>query len=551
MDLIKKYWIVIAPLVVTLAMSFGKTYDVVGPIKFLFLGFFAAFGLDTLIKSSVGYGWKNFSSVNIPILAFFISLNVALFFSGAPIWQQLFGVTGRNLGYFHYFFLIILLAVAFLMSDVARVKVFLSSLLPLGLFESFYGLVQKFGLDPLPWKNPDSWMLGTFGNPNYLSSFLALSCIASFFSISNRNSSWLRFLHALNITSSSAAILLSNSSQGLILLAVGVFAFTLRHLVNRKPFLKISFFLSSFLIFLVMLFGLLQIGPAKGLIYQSSVSVRGDYWRAGLAMIRDHLFFGVGLDSYGDFYRMYRDSRAVSRNGLSSFSNSAHNIYIDLFATGGIFLFLSYLALNLLVLKRILSVLRAQKFNNDNFNTLATLWLAFQVQSVVSINVAGLAIWGWVAAGLILGFREKPLETRRKRKSKFNFPQMTFTSALVVAFLLPGLLLIGTQARMASAIFANDFRAISDSFSAPPRDAELMGTVAQALQTLKQEEYAHKVARKAVEENPRAVKAWKVILDSSISNGAEKDAALFSLKSLDPFLYLDTLEKLQDFQAKK
>lgn len=528
-----------APGIVTVAVSFNWTYDGISPIKLSLMGFFAALGLSYVILQARG-GGRRLDLIPIYFMgSLLLSLSLALFLSGAPLGQQFFGVTGRNLGYLHYFFLTILLVSAFLKSNESSIRIFLTTLLPLGLFQSLYGIVQKIGLDPLPWKNPDSWMLGTFGNPNYLSSFLALSCIASFFAITAQIRIHLRVFHIVNCISSGLAILLSRSSQGLVLLSVGIFFVCLRYILDKKLIYKISYAVISISVFLFMLFGLLQVGPGRSLIYQASVSVRGDYWRAGVEMIKNHFFFGVGLDSYGDFYREYRDSRAVSRNGINSFSNSAHNIYIDLFATGGVFLFLSYCALNLLVSRKLFLILKSARFVNNDLNALAVVWIAFQIQTIISINVSGLAIWGWVAAGLIIGYEGRIPALKSRRVARVDYVRQGVSLFLIALFLLPCLILINTQSRMASAISRNDFAAIADSFSAYPRDAELMGAVAQALLTLKQEKYALLVAGEAVKENRRAVKAWRVILEASSSDPADKAIAAFTLRTLDPLLTIE------------
>jgi hypothetical protein len=38
------------------------------------------------------------------------------------------------------------------------------------------------------------------------------------------------------------------------------------------------------------------------------------------------------------------------------------------------------------------------------FVSLVSLWIGFQAQSVISINQIGLAIWGWIFGGLIIGY---------------------------------------------------------------------------------------------------------------------------------------------------
>ena len=58
----------------------------------------------------------------------------------------------------------------------------------------------------------------------------------------------------------------------------------------------------------IALMGALQKGPLTKLIYKTSVSLRGEYWQAGWNMAKEFPLTGVGMDSYGDWYRRARDA---------------------------------------------------------------------------------------------------------------------------------------------------------------------------------------------------------------------------------------------------
>jgi O-antigen ligase len=152
------------------------------------------------------------------------------------------------------------------------------------------------------------------------------------------------------------------------------------------------------------LLGALQIGPLAKIIYKDSVSLRGEYWNAGLNMAQTHLFSGVGFDSYGDWYRLSRRASALVRPGPETVSNTAHNVLIDIFAFGGLPLLIFYLAIMGTVLHSIIRhALRSQAFDYV-FVSLVGAWLCFQLQSVISINQIGLAVWGWVLGAAIVSY---------------------------------------------------------------------------------------------------------------------------------------------------
>jgi hypothetical protein len=73
-------------------------------------------------------------------------------------------------------------------------------------------------------------------------------------------------------------------------------------------------------------------------------------------------------------------------------------------AYGGFPLVLIYIALMALVLVSAIKVIKRSLGFNAGFVGLVGGWFAFQAQSIISINQIGLAVWGWVLSGLIIGY---------------------------------------------------------------------------------------------------------------------------------------------------
>ena len=61
----------------------------------------------------------------------------------------------------------------------------------------------------------------------------------------------------------------------------------------------------SALVGLMVILGMLQIGPLEKYVYKTSVSIRGFYWRTGIDMFLSRPLTGVGLDSYCDYFREF------------------------------------------------------------------------------------------------------------------------------------------------------------------------------------------------------------------------------------------------------
>jgi O-antigen ligase len=92
--------------------------------------------------------------------------------------------------------------------------------------------------------------------------------------------------------------------------------------------------------------------------------------------------------------------------GPQTVTNAAHNVVLDIFASGGFPLLLSYLAMITLASLSIFKVLRRTKQYDGVFVALAAGWVCYQVQSIVSINQIGLAIWGWLLTGAVIAYEK-------------------------------------------------------------------------------------------------------------------------------------------------
>jgi O-antigen ligase len=317
----------------------------------------------------------------------------------------IFGDTQRRNGLISYVSLaIIFLSTAtfvrkFNVKRLFRVTYFVATL------SVAYALIQNSGKDFIKWDNPYNSIIGTVGNPNFAAAVMAVMGVIIFSTLFNSEFNfYLRIFGLILVALLLSAIYFSDARQGLLSYILGVVIFMIIWLFGKSKKLGFTSLYISIVGLIFSILGMLQIGPLDKFLYKPSVSVRGYYWRAGIEMLQSHPIFGVGIDRYGSYFKQYREVGYPLNYGFDLTSSNAHNTFIQLFATGGIFLGLTYLILNFYIISRALFVIRNSTGNNRVLVTgIFSAWLAFQSQSLVSIDNIGISIWGWILGGSIIG----------------------------------------------------------------------------------------------------------------------------------------------------
>lgn len=320
-------------------------------------------------------------------------------------YAAIFGDNLRQIGFLTYLgFVIFMLATIKFFEYEAR-TIFYNSIIILSAFYVVYGIVQYSGNDPFNWVNQYNPIIGTLGNPNYTASLMAVLatlCFSIFFDQELKSAK--RILFAAVSILLAIVVYLTDASQGLLSMAAGVGLFVTVKLFKFKPMLGLASLIVLITGATVALAGILQSGPLERFLYKPSVSLRGYYWHSGLEMLQKNWLTGVGIERFGAHFRQNVDPEFPIKFGYELMTTNAHNVPIQLFATGGIFLGLAYLVILSLVL--LYAVIGIYKLSGNRLNLLVGMfaaWVAYQLQSLVSIDNIGLTIWGWVLGGGIIG----------------------------------------------------------------------------------------------------------------------------------------------------
>lgn len=482
-------------------------------------------------------------SLKVAVGLFLTFLVTTFLFSGAPMNQQLWGMFGRNTGLLAYFSLSVILFATAIVQDVKFYSKLVRTLILTGVPMTLYCLIQISGNDPIGWSLFQTF--GTLGNVNFLSAFLGLVCVASLPFILDRKTSRLSKVSLVALLAVDIYIIQSTESiQGIFVFGVGLVVIIFMKLKSAKLF-NLQQFLFSLLILLLAIptaSGLANKGPLAPYLFQNSIVLRMDYWHAGFQMTFDKPLFGVGLDSYGDWYRESRGEISTLRGSPDRTANTAHNIFLDISSNGGLPLLLAYLALLLIAIRAgFRRYIASEGVFDPVFAAIVATWAGYQIQALVSINQLGVGIWGWLLTGALIGYWKASEFSKQSSNRKVAKNQLlpAYSAVMGIVGLGAGFLLVWfplhADSRYFSATKSGDWAKVVQAVDNPGATAWHLARTADSAYQSQAFDNALSQAQKLVEKYPRDVFGWRLILYLPNSTTEQKDQALSRLQKLDPF----------------
>jgi hypothetical protein len=535
----------------------GTVTDPVNVTKLFALGGVAVGAFAVVLGFGVKELWSSSKALVVLVGLFLLASVNAIINSSAPLTQNIYGAYGRNTAFLTYFLLIFVILSAVVLRTDKSFTTLIYGLFVAGVVNVIYcGWVIVFG-DFVPWNNPYGNILGTFGNPNFIGAFLGLfaaSLVA--YSFKSGLHIAIRILSVIIFGVSVIEIIDSSAIQGRVVVAAGltiVGFYLVRSKLNSALF-QVGYVVVISIGGVFALLGALQIGPLTKYIYKTSVSLRGEYWQAGWNMGAEHPLTGVGFDTYGDWYRRARDTQALILPGPEITTNAAHNVPFDVFAFGGWPLFISYLGILALSVIAIIKVTLRTRAYDPIFVTITTAWVCYQLQSIISINQIGLAIWGWLFGGALIAYEiaTRPAEDsdestnttapKGRRVVKKKQSETIFSSTLIAGIgAVIGLLLASppysADAKWRSATVSQDAGLVEEALIPGylnPENSYKYANAAQIFEGSKLYDLAYEYAKIGVEFNPDSFDAWRVLYSVSKSTPEDKTLALENMKRLDP-----------------
>jgi O-antigen ligase len=283
-----------------------------------------------------------------------------------------------------------------------------------GFFLTIYGLLEVNGYDPLNFgSSKETGISLTFGNSNFASAYLGILIsfnlyIIFFKKLRIQNKIIVGILVIFQIW----LILKTLSIQGVFLILIGIILVLI--LFIKKINLNNSKLLKK-IIFIFLLVSLNLIFLFKTLIDLSdttSFKDRLDSWKIGIQMISDYPLFGLGVDSYGDWYPRYKSFESLKINNFDFFyiNDQPHNIFVQIGTNFGVIAVFIYLLIFFTIIKIGIGFVLSRP-ELDSYNYLVIIWVLYLVQSLVSIETHALSAWAWVCAGCIVGLYSQTLAT--------------------------------------------------------------------------------------------------------------------------------------------
>jgi O-antigen ligase len=540
-------------IVATVAITPWATFDPINVPKLAIIVFGGFITLAALLVNAKALITRRHRTVLIVSGLFVLDLTLVFFFAGTNPYQEFFGTYGRATGFVAYIALTALFVGAVVIASDKFVSRFAQMLLIAGGLSIGYGLLQAMGADPIKWVNQYSPIIGFLGNPNFQSSFVGFSGILAFGYLCSKKLkiSW-RIGYYVYLVLVPFVIIKTDSQQGFLVLAGGI-AIVGIIWVSRSEFkvLTIPALIVSGVGAVFVGLGSLNSGPLASLLFKASVTYRGDYWLAGWKMSVEHPFLGVGLDSYGDWYRRARTLEATLRRGPEVTSNAAHNVLLDFSSNGGFPLVIIYLALMVLVVISAIKLLKRSTGFDPAIAGLIAVWIAYQAQSIISLNQLGLAVWGWIISGLIIGYeintrtKEVPVDVRppvgkgRNVKKSVNESVSAKTLMSMVAGGVVGLLVglppFVASAQFKSALTSGDVIKVEKSAYLWPHEAMKYGQVALTLRDNKLDAQAQRIVDAALLKFPDVFALWSLAASLSTATPEQIAEAKKQMKRLDPF----------------
>jgi len=327
------------------ATTFSITKETAAQLILLFAG---TIWLIKLLESGDYHSLK--SSLNLAIIAFLIALLISLF--QTHTYYTSFVDLSRWLSFILAYFILISS-----FKEKEWINALIAASLVSALISAIYVIFQFYGLDLPIWRKLGGRirLFSTFGNPNYLSGYLAITLPLAFALFCLEKNKFRQILLEILIAILYIGVFITNIG-GLIALFMGTLFIGLILLIHQRKFLKENRLRLLILILILSIISLIYSSPnplnptkrnitQEGISYTnlkySSTQQRFLIWLSTIQMIKKHPFLGSGIGTFrihypasqGKVLSLEKNKKYIPEANKSI---NAHNDYLHLWAETGI-----------------------------------------------------------------------------------------------------------------------------------------------------------------------------------------------------------------------
>ena len=474
------------------------------------------------------------------LVAFLTCGTITLFVAPKSIVLQSMGTDSRNAGF------LVVLSISLICLSITKfvnsnkVSLIIYSILFGGALNLVYGMIQILDLDPVDWKNPYGPIIGTMGNPNFMSAYLGIFSIliSSILGFKDALDAKTRiFLFSILITSI-YLVLTTRSVQGLVVIGAGICIILLlryKRVISKKYLPWI--FLSIIALSATTALGFLGRGTLGNYLYQSTLEVRFFYWNAALSMIRSSPLFGHGFDSFGTWYTLFRSKESTELYGAGLVSDSAHNILLDLGVFGGVPLVASYSLIQILTLIKGIKVLRNKERVSWQYESAFVAWIGFQLQSLISPIQIVLLFTGFILGAVLwrddLAFGKKvtipKFESMKAPKVRAGFSIVLFLFMLVFTNKV-----LKADNDFRNAIVTGEGNSLKSSAFAWPLSERRLLIASRIFYANNYNDLGREIAFRALELNPNNLDVLRILVQDTSLREEEIEKLAERISKLDP-----------------
>lgn len=349
---------------------------------------------------------------------FIIGLGITLFFS-LNFKQSFFGSYDRQAGYLSalfYFFWFILVGFNLLTIDnrssrkeaadslEKKINRIIITAVISGFLVSLYGILQIFGLDFFKW--PEDPLItrrtiSTFGQPNFLASWLLLVIPLSIYLIYQNKKFLLKFFYSIIVLAQLGCLFFTSSRGGFIALGIAGILFIAYLIFFSKLKKQKKIVIGSGLFFLAVL-GILGMniflpGRLGGLtnFKSGSLAARINFYQASAEAITKKPFFGYGLENSGEVFINYYQPDWGIYGDVSSTTDKAHNLVLDILLATGFFGLIFYIILYYYFFRLAIDNIRHKKMGSLSL-ALALGGAAYLLSLMFSFSIIGGEVYFWL-----------------------------------------------------------------------------------------------------------------------------------------------------------